>query len=136
MTIRKRSSEYSTTEYWLVKKFREGWENISGCILQPQLNLLKKLSGAVITYLRDLKYSELKFKNSFDKFLLTLTNVRVRFQLKGKLGSRNILPYMKAHMPSVSNIVVIWCSTDLNFSSGTLKSAAILNLANGVEAMT
>ena len=49
-------------------------------------------------------------------------------RLKGKLRSRNILPYIKAHMPSVSKIVVIWCSTDLNFRSGALKSFEITTL--------
>ena len=49
-------------------------------------------------------------------------------RFKGKLRSRNILPYMKAHIPSISKIVVIWCSTDLNLSSGTLKSLKITTL--------
>ena len=49
--------------------------------------------------------------------------------IKGKLRSRaDILPYMKAHIPSISNIVVIWCSTDLNLSSGSLKSLIITTL--------
>ena len=48
--------------------------------------------------------------------------------LKGKLRSRNILPYMKAHIPSISKIVVIWCSTDLNLSSGSLKSLKVTTL--------
>ena len=68
MTIRKLSS--STTEYWFDKTFWEGWKNISGCILQSQLSVLKK------------QYSELKFKKSFDKFSLTLTDLTVRLKLK------------------------------------------------------
>ena len=35
---------------------------------------------------------------------------------------------MKAHVPSISKIVVIWCCTDLNFSSGALKSFKITAL--------
>ena len=46
----------------------------------------------------------------------------IKVFIKGKLRSRNILLHMKAHIPSVLKIVVIWCSTDLNFSSGSLKS--------------
>ena len=49
-------------------------------------------------------------------------------KLKGKLRSRNILPYTKAHIPRISKIVVIWCSTDLNLSSGSLKSLKITTL--------
>ena len=48
--------------------------------------------------------------------------------VKGKLRSRNILSYMKAHIPSISKIVVIWCSTGLNLSSGSLKSLKITTL--------
>ena len=35
---------------------------------------------------------------------------------------------MKAHVPSISKIVVIWCCTDLKFSSGALKSFKITTL--------
>ena len=35
---------------------------------------------------------------------------------------------MKAHVPSISKIVVIWCCTDLNFSSVALKSFKITAL--------
>lgn len=87
-----------------------------------------------------------KFKNQIRLKHGRNHSVRQAASVKGKLRSKNILPYMKAHIPSISKIVVIWCSTDLNFSSGSLKSlkiavlehqkAAIWNLGNGIEAMT
>ena len=66
MDIQKLSS---STEHWFDKRFWEGWKNISGGIFQSQLSALKK------------QYSELKFKNSFDKFSLTLKNLTVQLQL-------------------------------------------------------
>ena len=58
-----------------------------------------------------------------------LARMASALKIKGKLRSRNILSYMKAHTPSVSKMVVIWCSTDLNFSSGSsLKSLKITTL--------
>ena len=62
-----------------------------------------------------------KFKNQIRLKHGRNRSVRQAASVKGKLRSKNILPYIKAHIPSISKIVVIWCSTDLNFSSGSLN---------------